>query len=133
MKTVVLDSYALLAYCEGEKGAGKVAHLFKQALGNALTLSLCVVNWGEMLYIALRECGEKAAENYCAMIAKYPIEVVPADEALTRKAAHYKANYKMSYADAFAAALASVKKASLATGDPEFKALERELDILWLE
>lgn len=39
----------------------------------------------------------------------------------------------MSYADAFAAALSKEKKAGLVTGDPEFKALEKEIDINWLK
>jgi predicted nucleic acid-binding protein len=39
----------------------------------------------------------------------------------------------MSYADAFAAALAKIKNAELVTGDPEFKALEKEIKINWLK
>ena len=34
--------------------------------------------------------------------------------------------------DAFAAALAKEKKAELVTGDPEFKALAKEIKIHWL-
>ena len=36
-------------------------------------------------------------------------------------------------ADAFAAALAKEKKAELVTGDPEFKALAKEIKINWLQ
>ena len=35
--------------------------------------------------------------------------------------------------DAFAAALAREKKAELVTGDPEFKALAKEINIRWLK
>jgi len=38
----------------------------------------------------------------------------------------------MSYADAYAAALAKIKKATLVTGDKEFKALENEIKINWI-
>jgi ribonuclease VapC len=48
-------------------------------------------------------------------------------------AAHFKARYPISYADAFSAVLAKTRKASLLTGDPEFKALEPEIDIHWLQ
>ena len=48
-------------------------------------------------------------------------------------AADFKARHKLSLADAFAAALAKEKKAELVTGDPEFKALEKELKIQWLK
>ena len=36
-------------------------------------------------------------------------------------------------ADAFAAVLAREKKAELVTGDPEFKALEKQIKINWLK
>ena len=39
---------------------------------------------------------------------------------------------QFSLVDAFAAALAKDKKAELVTGDPEFKALEKEIKIVWL-
>jgi predicted nucleic acid-binding protein len=38
----------------------------------------------------------------------------------------------MSFADAFAAALAKQRKAHLATGDQEFKQIENEVTINWL-
>jgi predicted nucleic acid-binding protein len=38
----------------------------------------------------------------------------------------------MSLADCFAAALARDRKASLYTGDPEFKAVEGEVKIVWI-
>jgi predicted nucleic acid-binding protein len=48
-------------------------------------------------------------------------------------AAAYKARHRLSLSDAFAAALAKEKKAELVTGDKEFKALEKEIRIHWLE
>ncbi|HUT85185.1 MAG TPA: type II toxin-antitoxin system VapC family toxin [Thermodesulfobacteriota bacterium] len=132
MKRYVLDSYALLAYCEGEEGAGSVAELFKKALDNAAEIFLCIVNWGEMYYIALREGGEDKAELYSTTIAKYPITIVHADRELTLQAARYKASCTISYADAFAAALAKLNKAELVTGDREFKQVEREIKIRWV-
>lgn len=47
--------------------------------------------------------------------------------------ANFKARFKMSLADAFAAALAKEKQAELVTGDPEFKALEKEIKVAWLK
>jgi hypothetical protein len=55
------------------------------------------------------------------------------DLRLARQAAVFKASYRLSLADAFAAALAKEKKAELVTGDPEFKALEKEIKIVWLK
>ncbi|MGH8021837.1 MAG: PIN domain-containing protein [Opitutaceae bacterium] len=61
-----------------------------------------------------------------------PVLFVPAERGLADLAADFKARFKLSLADAFAAALAKEKKAELVTGDPEFKALEREIKITWL-
>jgi hypothetical protein len=38
----------------------------------------------------------------------------------------------LAYADAFAAALAMAEEATLVTGDPEFKPLEKSLSIQWI-
>jgi PIN domain nuclease of toxin-antitoxin system len=47
--------------------------------------------------------------------------------------ADFKSRFKISLADAFAAALSKEKKAELVTGIPEFKALEKEIKINWLQ
>ena len=132
MKRYVLDSYALIAYFEGEKGAETVAGIFKDALADKAEVFLCVVNWGEMYYIALREGGKERAELYKNTFARYPITIVEANKELTLLAANYKAFNKISYADAFAAALAKNRKAVLVTGDREFKTLEKEIKINWI-
>ncbi len=61
-----------------------------------------------------------------------PIEFHPASRALAEAAADFKARHKMSLANAFAAALAKEQKAELVTSDPEFKALAKEIKIVWL-
>jgi len=128
----VLDSYSLLAYAENEKGVDEVGEIIKKALLHKAELFLCVINWGEMYYIALREGGKERAELYKNTFDKYPITIVEANRELTLQATQYKAFHKMSYADAFAAALAKGRKAVLITGDKEFKALEEEIKISWI-
>ncbi len=61
-----------------------------------------------------------------------PLEVVPADQELAELAAEFKSPHRMSLGDSFAAALAKQKKADLYTGDPEFKAVEKDIKIIWL-
>ncbi len=132
MKRYVLDSYALLAYCEDEKGGKQVAEIFKKSLAHEAQVYLSVVNWGEMYYIALREGGERAAELYRMTLEKFPISILDADKEMTLQAARYKAAHRMSYADAYAAALAKLQKAELVTGDHEFKTLEKDINIRWI-
>ncbi len=132
MKRYVLDSYSLLAYAENEKGADEVEDILKKALEDKAELFLCVINWGEMYYISLREGGKERAELYKNTFARYPITIVEANKELTLQAAEYKAFNKMSYADAYAAALTKLKKATLVTGDKEFKILDNEIKINWI-
>lgn len=132
MKRYVLDCYALIAYSEAERGAETVAEILKESLAEKAEVFLNVINWGEMYYISLREGGKEKAEFYKNTLARYPINIVEANKELTLQAAHYKAFHKMSYADAFAAATAKIKKATLVTGDKEFKSIENEIKINWL-
>lgn len=132
MRKYVLDTYSLLAYSEKEDGYDKVADLLAKSLFGEINIFLCVVNWGEMYYIALRKGGESNAELHRETFEKYPIDIIDATKELTLQAARFKASHKMSYADAYAAALAKLNKAELVTGDKEFKELEKEIKILWI-
>lgn len=132
MNRYVFDSFALLAYAENEPGSATVSAILKEALAGKSEIFLSVINWGEMYYIAYREGGQNVAETYRLNFEKFPIQVVNPDQEVTMLAAILKATNKVSYADAFAAALAKLKKASLVTGDPEFKQLKDDINILWI-
>lgn len=132
MKTIVLDSYALLAYFEKEAGWKDVAHLFTDAAADRCTLQCCVVNWGEVLYITERVYGVQKAKEVEAVITELPVELVKADRTLTREAARLKVGGGLAYADCFAAALAHVADGEVVTGDPEFGAVEEQVTVRWL-
>lgn len=119
-----------MAFFNGEPSAPRVRDCFHEAMQTGGLLALCVVNWGEVVY-QFERAGDVAAAVIRDM-DNLPIEVVPADRALTRLAAGFKARGGLSYADAFAAALAKDRNAGLLTGDPELKALEKEIKILWI-
>lgn len=129
----VLDSYSLIAYFEAESGANTVAAAVKSARDSGLLLLLSVVNWGEVYYIMLRELGSGRVEQVVEAIANLPIEIIAADEDLTREAARLKARGGIAYADCFAAALARLRKCELLTGDPEFKRVSDVVKILWID
>ena len=132
MKPIVLDSYALIAYLNKEEGYNKVSEIFEKCIESDEYALMCVVNFGEVYYHALRVGGEKKAQLFMEITKALPIDIVEANINLTLQAAELKAFNKMSYADAFAAALAKMKKAQLITGDKEFKVLEGEIKINWL-
>ena len=133
MSSVVLDAYSVIAFLEREPGYEQVEKHFEHTSKAGRNLLMCTVNWGEVYYIILRETSPAKAEEARRFLETLPIELVDADIELTRQAAIYKASHKMSYADCFAAALAKAHRATLLTGDKEFKALETEIKIAWLK
>jgi ribonuclease VapC len=132
VKRYVFDSYALLAFLEDEPGAAQVEKALREVMGGKAEGWLSVINWGEIYYTAMREQGEKTAEEVVALLAQYPMRLVEADQTLTREAARFKARFRIAYADCFAAALAKRHKATVLTGDPEFRQIEKEVKVLWL-
>ena len=128
----VLDSWALLCYLEQEPGFEKMIGLFEKAVESSKPLLMCVVNWGEVYYQVARRFGDTKAQEIEKLIQTLPITLVEANKELTREAALIKATKKMAYADCFAVALARLKKAELYTGDPEFRAVEKDVKVVWL-
>jgi len=134
MATKVLDSWALLAFLEDEPAAEEVKKLLLKGEAGTHKLLLSVINWGEIYYSVMRTTSKERAETIAKEIAGMPIEVIGVgdDLVLAKQAAIYKATRKMSYADCFAAALSKVRNAELITGDDEFKEVEGEIKIGWL-
>ena len=128
----VLDSWALLCYLEEEPGNGKIIELFEKAVESSKPVLMCIVNWGEVYYQVVRRYGEQKAQEIEQLIQTLPITLVEANKELTREAARIKATKRMAYADCFAVALAHLRKAELYTRDPEFKAVEKEIRVVWL-
>jgi predicted nucleic acid-binding protein len=128
----ILDSFALLTYLENEAGSQRVQDLFGLSKEGAVSLFLSIISLGEVLYITERERGLPTAQKVLALIEELPLDIMEASRENVFSAAHTKARFAISYADAFAAALTIQHKATLVTGDPEFKSLEKELIIEWL-
>ena len=128
----VLDSFALIAYLEDEPGAARVEELLRDAADHCAMLFLCIVNYGEVLYITEREQSQSAARAVITTMDHLPLQIIEADRALTFAAAHIKAHHPIAYADAFAVALAQRKDATLVTGDPELRHVEHLITIEWL-
>jgi predicted nucleic acid-binding protein len=128
----VLDSYALLAYLEGEAGMPRVRTLLAAAQKGTPTVYLSLINLGEALYITEREKGLTKVHQALAAVDQLPLQVVPVSRAAVLAAAHIKAHYAVSYADAFAVVTAEDNQAVILTGDPEFKAVAKRVAVEWL-
>ena len=129
-----LDSFALLAYLEGETGKPRVKGLMSGAQSGKCSLYLSIINLGEVLYITEREQSLIQAQRVLAAIDQLPLHIVPATRAAVLAAAHIKARYPISYADAFAVAVARDCRCILLTGDPEFRsvAVDGFIAVEWL-
>ena len=129
----VFDSWALMAFLENEPSADMVDQLICEAHKRDSKLLITTVNLGEIWYSTARAKSQMVADQKMIEISNLGFDTADADWELTRQAAAFKAKYRLAYADCFAAALAKLKNAELHTGDPEFKALEKEIQINWLK
>lgn len=147
MARFVLDSWAVLAWLQGEGPGALVGHLIDWADGDEAagdqairklrvdrerpTLLLNIVNLGEILYTTGRRKGEREAWQRIADVRASQIQIVSAEESLVLAAASLKMRHAIAYADAFAAATAAAHDASLVTGDPELRRL-RDVRVVWI-
>lgn len=132
-KALVLDSWSVLAFLEDEPAGRQVAEMIADAHESGTPVMMTVVNAGEIWYITARKTSEEDAERTILELAQLGIQFCDADWKLAREAARFKARTKMSFANCFAAALAKEQKADLTTGDVEFKQVEGEIRIGWLQ
>jgi predicted nucleic acid-binding protein len=128
----VLDSFAVLVFLFKERGYQKLVNLFEQAAETDAAALIAAPNWAEVRYIVERKVGfERWAEVSGAVLA-LPLQIVAVDQSLAESAGAIKVAKKMSLADCFAAALAKQEQTEVYTGDPEFKAVEGEVKVVWL-
>lgn len=129
----ILDSYAFIAYFQGEAAAQKVKEIFISAEKGKCKIYLSIINLGEILYNLERDAGIEGARNALSVIHTLPIELLPADTETVIAAAHVKANYPISYADAFVVVAAQKINGVIMTGDPEFEEVTELAQIEWLK
>ena len=128
----ILDSYALLAYFQGEDAARKVRDILKDASAGKRAVFLSVISLGEIYYIISRKRGNETAEAIIRDISQLPVELLDAAKERVLAAARVKALHPLSYADAFVVAAAEEFSATIITGDPEFKETESKAPVLWI-
>jgi predicted nucleic acid-binding protein len=128
----VLDSWAIIAFLEGEPSASAVEKIILESLRKTTRLIMTTVNLGEVWYNIARQYSTDDADQAVAQVRSLGVGIIPADWNLTYQAAKFKVRGKISLADCFAAALALIERAELVTGDLEFKQVEDEVKIEWI-
>ena len=125
----VLDSFAVLAYLQGEQGHEAVVSALTEP-GAAL---MNEINVGEVYYILARARGRTQADFFLGTILpQLPITIVGNSFDDIVAAARIKAEHPLAYADCFAAATARKENARLLTGDPEFESVASLISIEWI-
>ena len=118
MKKYVLDTCALVAFFNDEKGADTVEELLRDATNGTCAVIINKYNLLETYYGYLRANGEDFAENIFKTVEASCIEV---SDVLTneifRQAGQFKVAFKISLADAVALAQAKVDDAVIVTSD----------------
>ena len=132
MRARVLDSWAVMAFLQGEPAAEQVEAVLVESQESGRPALIGTVNLGEVWYQVARKSSEKRADETVAELQKAGVRVEDVDWELARLAAGFKAKYRLAYADCFAAALSRREGAEVLTGDPEFSQLEKEIKVRWL-
>lgn len=131
-KTYILDSFALLSWLGDEKGSDQVKQVLSAARDGGAVSIVPVVSLGEMYYVSVRKRGQLNAERALRIVQQLPIRFTSVSHELALAAARIRALHTISYVDAIAASVALGTGGILVTGDPEFRALEDRVQILWL-
>ena len=132
MALLVLDSWPLTAYFEQEPAAVRVREILEGSLRGEHELYLSVVNLGEVMHIRERRHGAFAAQAALSVIDQYLVRTVDVDREFALAAARIKTTQNLAYADCFAVALARRLRATILTGDPDFRRVEGMVSIEWL-
>lgn len=131
LERYVLDSFAILAWLQGEPGTEVVVKLLERAQAGGVELAMTVVNLGEVVYMTERKRSLRDAHLALATVDSLPIKQDDVTRELALQAAHYKARYRMPFADAFAVACAKRRQAKLVTGDPELRN-QHDVELVWV-
>ena len=129
---LLFDSHALLRMFQKEPGHEEVARLLDHVRRVKMKKLICAINLGEIIYITKRAFGDQKKIEILAHIERLGFTIVPVPNSIAFQAAEFKAEYSISFADCFALATALDQKASIVTGDPEFRKVEHLADVIWI-
>ena len=113
--TVALDSWAILAWIDGDDPA---TDLVNGALESADPVVISWINLAEVQYNVSRRAGARIASETTAALEEALRPELPT-RAITLLAADLKAEHPMAFGDCFAVATAAQLGLELWTGDPE--------------
>ena len=132
MPSRIYDSLALLKLFQKEQGYQKVARLLDEDRKDKNLPLIQIINFGEIIYITKKGFGENAKLRVIRNVIQMGFTIISAGDDLVYEAAELKGSYSISYADAFLLATAIREKATIVTGDPEFKRVGSLCPVEWV-
>ena len=133
MRNYLFDAFPLLCWLQEEPGYEMIDDLLTEAEEGKILISIYIINLGEVFYRVCRVTGIKQAEEMLSKIRLLPIRVLSISDEDVMEAAKIKARNPISFADSFAVAKALQSGATVVTGDPEYKAVSKSINILWVK
>ncbi len=130
--SLVLDSHAFLSHLLDEPSAGVIGEILDAAREGQCRILMSAMSVGETCYIVERRRGVEGVQAALSVLQDLPVHLVDLDRAAVLSAAHVKAQHPIAFADAFVVALALAEGATIVTGDPEFREVERLVPVRWL-
>jgi len=128
----IIDSYALITFLENGTGADFIRDLFLKAEEGSIKLAITSVNLGEVWSAIARATSPDLADETIKKINGMEIEIVDVDWILARQASFYKSITSITYTNCLAASLTKIRKGELITGDSNFKHIENEIRITYI-
>jgi predicted nucleic acid-binding protein len=130
-KSFVLDTSAMLAFWNDERGADQVERMLKAAgPGSKIYISFMTLMEGK--YQLWRRVGKDTAEEFERMIRNLPLSRVDVTESILNYAVEIKATTRLSVADSWIIATAIETGSALVHKDPEFEQVKDRLELVSL-
>lgn len=128
-KSYVLDTSALLAFWNDERGADQVERILK-SINSKTNIYISFMTLMEGKYQLWRRVGKDTAEEFERMIRNLPLLRVDVTEAILNDAAEIKATTRLSIADSLIIATAIETGSALVHKDPEFEQVKGRLELV---
>jgi predicted nucleic acid-binding protein len=128
-KSFVLDTSAMLAFWNDERGADQVERMLKTA-GSGSKIYISFMTLMEGKYQLWRRVGKDTAGEFETMIRNLPLSRVDVTDSILNYAAEIKATTRLSVADSWIVATAMETGSALVHKDPEFEQVKDQLELV---
>ncbi|MBN2029790.1 PIN domain-containing protein [bacterium] len=130
---ILLDAYGLLLYLQKDGPYRVIKTLFWDAQQEKNPILVNEMSIGEVFHIISSVHSIEKAETFMPLLEILPFEIISNCLDDIMQAARIKARYAIGTVSSLVVATAIVQKATLVTGDPEFKKVNGLIPIRWLD